>query len=974
MTAFNPGRRDLLKAGGAGVLCLSLSALAPAKERALLRNTFRPEAKPRYATWEDLYRTQWTWDKTAWGSHLNICWPTGCCLFHVYVRNGIVWREEQAARTVASSPEYPDYNPMGCQKGAAFNNNLYGDERVLYPLKRVGERGEGKWKRVSWDEATTDIADAILDAHIAGGTDTFVLDSPHHHCGSIGMAGAFRMNYLLDGVLPDTNVDVGDVYFGALQTFGKMQTGYSADNLMDAELIFMMCSNWSYTYPSAYHFLTEARYKGAEVAVIAPDYNPTMPAADIHVPVRVGADAAFWLGICQVMISEGIYHRDFVTEQTDLPLLVREDNGKFLSAADVEGGNAEQFYWWDEEASGLRAASRRTLRVEGRPALEGSRDIVLRDGNSVRVRPVFDRLKEMLAHDYSLQEASLKSAVPVSLIRELGRKVATKRTCAYIGFTVGKHYHGDLMERSFHLAMALSGNWGKPGTGSVIATTPEEHVMGLVAMEKTFADGGFAELQHGEEQMVRAVMQRDPDANDELAGLAFSVSATKLVGFVTPSLWLYEHVGYKALYDNPALADPKTGKVYGDYLQEALAKDWWVKDSQRPKPGNDPQVLMLINHNPLRRKRGGMKMYPEHLFPKLKMIFTLETRMSTSAMFADIVLPCAWYYEKHEMTHATSGNPFYTFIDRAVEPPGECREEWAAMALIMQKIGERAAARGMTEFIDHFGMKHRYDELHSKFTIDGNLVTNLDCLQEQISILSHIGVMPKDYSYDRLREDGQVRIQGISGKPLLAAANEFSPTKPFYSLRWHTEDKKIFPTHTRRAQFYLDHDWYMEAGEALPVHKNAPPMGGDYPFLITGGHPRGSIHSTHLSNAHLSRLHRGQPVIHINDRDAAKLGIADGDAVEVYNDLGSSELMARVAPNVAPGQCIVYFWETYQYKGWKPYDTLLVGLPKGLHLAGGYEQFRYYMMNGGPQPATDRGVRVGLRLAGAGHQAEEAGA
>lgn len=297
------------------------------------------------------------------------------------------------------------------------------------------------------------------------------------------------------------------------------------------------------------------------------------------------------------------------------------------------------------------------------------------------------------------------------------------------------------------------------------------------------------------------------------------------------------------------------------------------------------------------------------------------------------------------------------------------------MALIMQKIGERAAARGMTEFIDHFGMKHRYEELHRKFTIDGHLVTNEDCLKEQVSILRHAGVMPDDYSYDRLRQDGQVRIQGISGKPLLSAANEFSPEKPFYSLRWHTEDKKIFPTHTRRAQFYLDHDWYLEAGEALPVHKNAPPMGGDYPFLITGGHPRGSIHSTHLSNAHLSRLHRGQPVVHINDRDAANLGIVDGDAVEVYNDLGSSELMARVAPNVAPGQCIVYFWETYQYKGWKPYDTLLVGLPKGLHLAGGYEQFRYYAMNGGPQPATDRGVRVGLRRAAvAGHRAEETGA
>lgn len=961
MDSSHTSRREFLQISGTGALSLSLLSLAPSLSRAFVENTLSGLPPAHYATWEDLYRTQWTWDKTTWGSHLNICWPIGCCLFHVYVRNGIVWREEQAARTEPSNPDYPDYNPMGCQKGAAFNNNLYGDERVLYPLRRAGARGEGKWERVSWDEATTAVADAILDAHQVGGTDAFVLDAPHHHSGTIGMSGAFRMNYLLDGVQPDNNVDIGDVYFGALQTFGKMQSGYSADNLMDAELIFMMCSNWSYTYPSAYHFLTEARYKGAEVAVIAPDYNPTMPAADIHVPVRVGADAAFWLGICQVMISEGIYNRTFISEQTDLPLLVREDTGKFLSAAEVEGGSAEQFYWWDENASRLHKANRRTLKLDGTPALEGRHAVTLQSGQSVDVRPVFDRLKESLAQDYTLQEASLKSGVPVSLIRELGRKVARKRTCTYIGFTIGKHYHGDLMERSFHLAMALSGNWGKPGTGYAIATTPEEHALGLVALEKPFDEGGFEDLLKTEEQAAQALLNHDPDMNDELANLAFNVDAAKLMGFVTPSLWLYEHVGYKSLYDNPALADPKTGKVYGDYLQEALNKKWWVVDSQRPKPGKDPQVLMLINHNPLRRKRGGMKMYPEHLFPKLKMIFTLETRMSSSAMFADIILPCAWYYEKHEMTHATSGNPFYTYIDQAVKPAGECREEWAIMADIMKKIGERATARGLEMFTDQFGMQHRYDELYDKFTVKGHLASNEDCLHEQIKILRRVGVLPADFTYEQLQRDGQVRVQGIAGKPLLAAANEFSPKKPFYSFRWHVDDKKIFPTHTRRAQFYLDHDWYLEAGEALPVHKEAPPMGGDYPFVITGGHPRGSIHSTHLSNAHLSRLHRGQPVIHINDRDAEKLGIADGDTVEVFNDLGTSELMSRVAPGVAPGQCIVYFWETYQYKGWKPYDTLLLGLPKALHLAGGYEQFRYYAMTGGPQPATDRGVRVGIR-------------
>ena len=964
MNEFSRSRRDFLKQGGAGMLVLSLSSLATAAAAPGGKREPAPAGRgPQYASWEDIYSAQWKWERVAFGSHLNICWPVGSCLFHVYLRNGIVWREEQAARTASCNENYPDYNPSGCQKGAAFNNILYGEERVLYPLMRVGERGEGKWKRVSWDEATTAIADAILDGHLRGGTDTFILDAPHHHCGSIGWAGAMRMNSLLDGVQPDVNIDIGDVYMGALQTFGKMQTGYSADNLMDAELIVMTCSNWSYTYPSSYHFLTEARYKGAEVAVIAPDYNPTMPAADIHVPVRAGADAAFWLGVSQIMIAEGLVNRQFVCEQTDLPLLVREDTGKFLSAADVNGGRAEQFYTFDQKTAKIREASRTNLKVAGDPALEGRYSVTLHDGRTVAVRPVFDRLKEHLERDYQPDEASRKSGVPTSLILELARKVATKRTCSYLGMTTGKHYHGDLMERSLHLAMALSGNWGRPGTGFNITLMPEEHILYLAGMTKPTKDGGIEALDALEKQSAQILLENDPDSNDELANLDFLGKLTSILGFVTPSVWHYNHCGYKHLYDDPSSTDKISKKKFGDYLQEAVDKGWWVKNSFRPAPGNDPQVLMWINHNPLRRKRNGMKTYPETLFPKLKMIFTLEARMSTSAMFADIVLPCAWSYEKHEMTSGSAGNPFFTFVDRAVPPPGECKEEWEAMALILKKVGERAKQRGLSEFVGHTGRTHSYAALHDQFTMQGHLRTNEDCLKEQIEIFSTVGVFPRDYTYEKFRQEGQVRIEGLSGRMRLCAANEFDNKKPFYSLAWHVDDKKIFPTHTRRAQFYLDHDWYMEAGEALPVHKNAPDMGGDYPFSILGGHPRVSIHSVHLSNAHLSRLHRGQPVIHVNDADAAELGIEDGDMVEVYNDIGKSEMMARVAASMQPKHCTVYFWEPYQYKNWMPYDTVLSGLPKGLHFAGGYEQFRYFFMNGGPQPATDRGVRVGIRKA-----------
>lgn len=114
-------------------------------------------------SWEDRYRERWKWDRVTWGSHAVDCYPTNCP-FRVYSKDGVVLREEQAGTFPTIEEGVPDMNPAGCQKGACWSQLLYGKERVLHPLKRVGERGSGKWQQVSWDEALSEIADAMLDA------------------------------------------------------------------------------------------------------------------------------------------------------------------------------------------------------------------------------------------------------------------------------------------------------------------------------------------------------------------------------------------------------------------------------------------------------------------------------------------------------------------------------------------------------------------------------------------------------------------------------------------------------------------------------------------------------------------------------------------------------------------------------------------------------------------------------------------
>jgi DMSO reductase family type II enzyme molybdopterin subunit len=955
-------RRRFLQTSGASALALSLTQLAGTVSNAFVANALAADGGVSYWGSEDLYLDIWQWDKVAWGCHTNACLPNSCS-FHVYVKNGMVWREEQAAMNKASNSRYPDYNPLGCQKGCSFHANLYSDERITHPLKRVGERGEAKWQRISWDEALTEVAEAIVDGIEEFGPDSFHLDPPHFHGGSVSYAGALRFNRILGGVTLDLSVLIGDYYKGTSDTVGKVHTGYSADNLFDAELIFMTSTNWSYTVPALYHFLTEARLNGTEIVQIAPDYNPSAIHADYHVPVKMGADAAFWLGMCQVMIEEALIDRPFMKEQTDLPLLVRRDNRRYLRQPDVEGGGREdQLYFWDLARERLAKAPRSTLAFDGDQALEGRYPVTLVNGTAIEVEPVFEVLKHQLASAYTPEQAGEKCGVHASLIRTLGRKMATRRTASYIGFNSAKVYHGDLGERALIMACALSGNWGKPGTGWNTWSFAGDHINMLTLLEKTIHQGGLQAIEDQHRAISEKMRAEDPEVTEELIGIELAKAFTVRSGVLPPAIFMYNQCGYKDLYDNRAWQDPAFGKSFGECLREGVDKGWWTPALTRPAPGIEPRVMMMAGSNPLRRVRSGSIMYPKHLLPKLKMMFAIEPRMSFTAMYCDIVLPAAWHYEKPDLSIPVTSNPRFAFIEQAVQPRGEARQEWEIFADLLLRIGAAAARRGLTEYTNFFGETQRYDELWNRFTMNGQLQTHERALRELVAIGEQTAMFAEGTTLESLREDGMVEMVG-HGEGLMkhTVANDYDARKPFYSLRWHVDNKVAYPTYCRRVQFYIDHDWYIEAGEQLPVYKEAPKIGGDHPFTITGGHPRHSIHTLHSAQPSLMRLHRGQPVMHMNDAVAATRGITDGETVEVFNDFADFRIMVRTSPTVAPDQVIVYMWEGHQFPEWKIYDRLLIGQPKPLHLAGGYGQLRYYVFNGSPGPTMDRSVRVEIR-------------
>src|SRR3972149_2791586 len=257
------------------------------------------------------YRQRWTWDDVAWGTHCVDCYP-GSCMYHVFLRDGKVAFEEVAGNLPATTKGVPDRNPMGCQKGAAWSRTLYGEERVSYPLKRAGERGEGKWQRVSWDEALTDIADHMLAAIQEAGRETIVHEMTPAEGGMMALWPTRRLLVeLLGGVSTDVNAVINDFQPGHYITWGKFNPVSGTDSQAWTKLRLIWHSNPAYTTIPWYHRSEERRYQGCEVIHFAPDCSASHIHADYSFSVRPGTDAALALAMCRTIIEEGLFDRQF---------------------------------------------------------------------------------------------------------------------------------------------------------------------------------------------------------------------------------------------------------------------------------------------------------------------------------------------------------------------------------------------------------------------------------------------------------------------------------------------------------------------------------------------------------------------------------------------------------------------------------------------------------------------------------------
>jgi dimethylsulfide dehydrogenase subunit alpha/complex iron-sulfur molybdoenzyme family reductase subunit alpha len=885
-------RREFLRRllASSTLLTLNYSAVAfPATTSSSNKN---------YRKFEDIYREKWQWDRVVRGTHGTNC--AGNCAFNVYVKNGIVWREEQQGE-YGSSGDAPDYGPRGCQKGLRHAKYMYGPQRVLYPMKSIGERGDGKWERISWEQATTEIADKFLDLVVKYGPECISYGSGTQMALKRGsFCGLARFANITGVTVPEFLSGVGDLPSGVHLTLGQIHTSDTMAAVYKSRCVLVWMCNPAVTRLPDAHFFWDAKYNGTEVIAISPEFTPTAMHSSLWVNPKPGTDTALAMAMVQVILEESLYRADYIKEQSDLPLLVRTDNNRFLRAGDLAVNNGasddkDSFFVWDEvtnsvvmaPGSGAGNGSPATLKLgEIRPMLEGTWRVDGIEGD-VEVTTVFELLK-LRAAEHSPESMSEITGVSPNVIRKVARAfAAAEPAMIFAGYAACKWLHGDILQRSMLLLLSLTGNIGPEGGGLQIGNSAKTQTM-------AFAFDGIGPAFRG----------------------------------ISGTTWDYDHGDMKGL--NQATYGEELAQEFDQHYQESIRRGWFPSYSEKG------WKMGFFAGNGGANWRASGKRWRKRAFEELEMIVALVPDAGVTSHYADYVLPIAHHYERADMM-LQSRTPYVQVLDVAVPPLGECVDDWEANRRLAEAISHRAKERGIGVIQDNINgrqVQRDYTRCLELFTMDGRIKNVKDVCQYIIDTTPGI---PK-VSFAELAARGAIRVDG-SEKTTWDNKDTTYHSEIFDSVR----DKVPYQTLTGRQTFYIDHEWFLKFDEALPAHKQ-PLANKGYPLRMMMGHARHGIHSMWRDDSFLLSLQRGEPDIYINPDDAAQRGVKDGDIVRVFNDAGEFFVMAHLSAGIQPSMLFMYHgWDPMMFRKRQNFGAVIstAGLIKPTSMAGGYGHIGY---------------------------------
>ncbi len=1006
-------RRDFLK-----VAVAAAGALA-AKE-VLAFDYLTPVTDPlgaypySYRGWESFYRDQWTFEHFGRSAHSANC--TGNCTWKAYVKNGILYKEEQFGDYPDIGSTVPTYNPRGCQKGANYKEYIYGPQRVKYPLIRAdydpanpnqATRGQGRFRRATWDEALALIAGKVVNTINTPWVDGAVnrqtspdqlffyaaIPAKHH----ITLSGGFRLANLIGAPVGSFYDWYCDNPPGQPMTWGVQTDACESADWFNSTFIMIQGANLTETRIPDAHYFHEARTKGCKTVVVSPEHSPVAIHADLFLPIKPGTDGALCLGMCNVIVNEGSYQAEYLKQFTDMPLLVYTSGpyaGKFVRTDQnpyvphpVTGAPIPNplFSEFRAYAGGVFVTPPAGSLAQYNPELLPG-ELTYDDGQTVKT--VFQLLTETLAaYTPAVVEGltGINAQVIVDMAHDFANNSgfatrneldpALKRAGRIIeGAGTNHYYNNDLINRAQILVLALTGNVGYPGSGF-------DHYVG---QEKLWGEDGFFRLSFPNGR----ARQR----------------------FQPTTLWTYVHSG------TASDVDGELPRPVSQYIADSVGSGWmplWPKGALANN--RTPKVMFIWGANYLNQAKGQTKVL-NVLWPKLELVVDLNFQMDTTAWYADVVLPAASFFEKFDL-NTSDLTTFVIPFTPVIDPLFESRTDWQIWRSLAEAI-QNSGFAGFTDDFAPFGANHypsglavpplprdftnlvsQYDNLvsptpalspanHPPISIDATQyptgVQNdrdacqwlLDSSPEMAGLMiRHPGLEGNpvgDYQFTNPAEMALLPDSSIIKRPqrFIAASEEWTsdiiPGVPYYCFQRMTEHERPLNTMTKRQQFYQDHTWMLELSEQLPVHKGPidvdkdPATGNPYPLRWITPHGRWSIHSTWRNAKYQLRLQRGRPVVYLSPAEAAARGLLDNDLVTVFNNHGNLDAHLYISPRMPAGMALMYHgWEKYTLnEGWQSPVTIRI---KPTQLIGRYGQMTFRLNYFGPT-GNQKDTRVDVRL------------
>ena len=670
----------------------------------------------------------------------------GRCPLRLHVKDGRIIRVEGDD---AQEPE----QLRACLRCRAYRKEVHHPERLMHPLKRVGPKGEGRFERISWDEALETIAQELGRVKDTYGNPSIFLAAGGGYLGALhngGLATAKLLSMFGGYTTLYGNVSSEGAVWAVMTQYGSVMVGHSREDFLNSRLIIM----WGWdparmiSGTNTMYHLIRAKEAGVRIISIDPRYHDSAATlAEQWIPIRPGTDTAMMVSMAYVMIKENLHDQEFL----------------------------------DKYAVGF----------------DRFRDYVLGVEDGVEKTPAW---------------AEAITGVPTLTIERLAREYATTKPAALMDCQgPARSAMGEQYTRCAMTLTAMTGNIGRHG-GS--------------------AAGGLMGIPVGH-------LFRSPG----IPGMKNPVEAggPSIRGTLDLRLRLLRRVHINRIFD--AILKGKDGGYPAD-----IKLAWFLNNNFLNQLGNTNKAARAL--------RG------------LEFLIVSELFMTPTARFADILLPVTHTAERNDLTRPWPSGPYYTFVNKAVEPLGECKSDLEIASELAQELG----------FRDYNPLS---EEEWLKAFVEKNPET-----AEQI----------KDY--DKFRREGIHRVK--LAEPIVAFKEQIEDP-----------ENNPFPTPSGKIEIFSQRVADLNNPLCPPVPKylstwedQNDPLTEKYPLQLLTPHAKNRVHS-HLQKVDWLREiepHRAW----INPADAEPRGIRDRDEIYVFNDRGKLAITAWVTERIMPGVICIF--------------------------------------------------------------------